>query len=120
MVIKAAENGRNYDAAPVLDGPIDRGILVERPMGSQLIIVSSIVLQNSAQMRFPQDNHMVDALTPDRLDQAFSKTILSRCAWGDGLVPDTHGAQSPRDDSDIDAIPISNEIVRSIIPRESL
>jgi hypothetical protein len=47
MVMKAAEDRRRYEASTVLDGPMDRGILVERPMGSQLVIVGSILLQNS-------------------------------------------------------------------------
>ena len=38
MVMKAAEDGRRYDSAHVLDGAIDRSVLVERPMSSQLII----------------------------------------------------------------------------------
>src|SRR6266571_9472267 len=38
MVMKAAEDGRRYDAAHVLDGAIDRSVLVERPMSPQLII----------------------------------------------------------------------------------
>jgi hypothetical protein len=48
MVMKAAEDRRRYEASTVLDGPMDREILVERPMGSQLVIVGSILLQNSA------------------------------------------------------------------------
>jgi hypothetical protein len=38
MVMKAAEDGHRYDAAHVLDGAIDRSVLVERPMSPQLII----------------------------------------------------------------------------------
>ena len=76
MMMKTSEDGHRYNAAQVLNGAMDRGILIERPMGSQLIIVGSISLQNSAQMRLAQDEHMVDALAPDRSDQAFSKPIL--------------------------------------------
>ena len=32
MVMKSAQDGRRYDAARVLDGAIDRSVLVERPM----------------------------------------------------------------------------------------
>ena len=76
--MKAAENGGRYESAPVLDGAMDWRILVDRSMGPQLIIVSSILRQNSTQMRLPQDNYMIDALTPDRPDQPFNKTILPR------------------------------------------
>jgi hypothetical protein len=46
--MKAAEDGRRYDAAHVLDGAMDRSVLVERPMSPQLIIIGSIVRQNPA------------------------------------------------------------------------
>jgi hypothetical protein len=39
MVMKSAEDGRRYDAAHVLDGAMDRSVLVERPMRPQLVII---------------------------------------------------------------------------------
>ena len=42
MVMQSAQDGRRYDAARVLDGAMDRRILVERPVRPQLIIVSGI------------------------------------------------------------------------------
>jgi hypothetical protein len=41
MVVKSAEDRRRYDAARVLDGAMDRGVLVERPMSPQLIIIDN-------------------------------------------------------------------------------
>src|SRR5437870_3776406 len=61
---------------------------------------------------------MVDALAPDRSDQPFGKAVLPRRAWGDGLVVDAHGAQSVRDGSAIDAIPIADQVARRLSPRE--
>ena len=48
---------------------MDRRVLVERPMRPQLIIVGSILGQDSAQMRLTQYDHMVDALAPDATTQ---------------------------------------------------
>jgi len=48
MVMKSAEDGRRYDAAHVLDGAMDRSVLVERPMSPQLIIIDGILRQNPA------------------------------------------------------------------------
>src|SRR5439155_21120102 len=48
MVMKSAEDGRRYNVAHVLDGAMDRSVLVERPMSPQLIIVGSILRQNPA------------------------------------------------------------------------
>ena len=60
MVVKAAEDGRRYDAAPALNGAMDRRILVEGPMSPQLVIIGSILPQNPAQMGLAQDDNMVD------------------------------------------------------------
>src|SRR5207244_8027430 len=61
---------------------------------------------------------MVDALASDRSDQPFGKAVLPGRAWGDGLVTDAHGAQSVRDGSAIDAIPITDQVARRLSPRE--
>ena len=42
LVMKAAEDGRMYDAAHVLDGAMDRSVLLERSMSPQLVIVGGI------------------------------------------------------------------------------
>src|SRR5438445_11905081 len=85
MVMKAAQDGRRYDAAHVLDRAIDQSVLVERPMSPQLIIISGILRQYPAQVRFAQNNHMVDALASDRTDQPFGEAVLPRRARGDRL-----------------------------------
>src|SRR5206468_11209621 len=61
---------------------------------------------------------MVDALASDRSDQPFGEAVLPKRAWGDGLVADAHGAQSVRDGSGIDAIPITDHVARRLSPRE--
>src|SRR5947207_4960085 len=61
---------------------------------------------------------IVDALASDRSDQLFGEAVLPRRAWGDGLVADAHGAQSVRDGSAINAIPITHQVARRLSPRE--
>src|SRR6266704_5686103 len=120
MVVKAAEDGRRYDVAPALDGSMDRRILVEGPMSPQLVIVGSILPQNPAQMGLAQDDNMVYTLAPDRSDQPFGKAVLPRRGWCNRLVSDAHGAQSTFNGSAVDAISITDEVVRSLIPGERL
>src|SRR5438105_972145 len=91
LVMKSAEDGRRYDAAHVLDCAIDRGVLVERPMSPQLIIISGILRQYPAQVRFAQNNYMVDTLASDRTDQPFGEAVLPRQTRGDRLVTDARG-----------------------------
>src|SRR6266700_5107819 len=52
--MKAAEDGRRYDAAHVLDGATDRGVLVERPMSPQLIIIGGILRQTRHKCASPK------------------------------------------------------------------
>jgi hypothetical protein len=46
---------------------MERGVLVERPISPQLIVVGSILRQNSTQLRFTKNDYMVDALAPGDL-----------------------------------------------------
>src|SRR5882672_1153138 len=71
-------------------------------------------------LHLAQDNHMIDALAPDRSDQPFGKPILPRRGWRGRLVPDPHGAKSACDNAAIDPIPIADEVVRSLIPGKGL
>src|SRR4030088_2742225 len=87
-------------------------------MCSNFVVIASIGSQDSAQMCLAQDNDVVHTFTPDRSDQPFGKAILPGRGWCGRLVPDAHGAQSARDDGAINAIPIADEVVRSLIPRK--
>jgi len=74
-------------------------------MRSEAVVVGGIGFQSSARMCLAQDNDVVQTFTPDRSDQPIDKVILRRgwCSW---FVPDAHGAQSARDDTAIDSVPI--------------
>src|SRR3982074_1498520 len=61
---------------------------------------------------------MVDALASDRSDQSFGEAVLPRRARGDGLVADAHGAQSAGDECAVHPIPITDQVARSLSPRE--
>ncbi len=89
-------------------------------MRSDLVVVTSIVSQDSAQMSLAQDDKMIHALASDRSDQPFGKTILPRRGWCSRLVPDTHGTQSARDDCAVDFVSVANEVLRGVIPRKCL
>src|SRR5260221_7316650 len=89
-------------------------------MSSDAVVIVRIRSQDLAQMHLAQDNDVVHTFTPDRSDQPFDKAILPRRGWCGRLVPDAHGAQSARDGGAINAIPIADEEVRSLIPSEHL
>src|ERR1017187_2424516 len=98
----------------------NRRILVQRPMRSDGVVVIGIGLQNPTQMCLAQNNNVVQALAADRSDQPFGKAILPRRGWCNWLVPNAHGAQSTCDDGAINAIPVSDHVARSPVPRKRL
>jgi hypothetical protein len=53
-------------------------------MRSDVVAVACVRFQNPTLMRLAQDNHMIDALAPDRSDLPFSKAILTRWGWCNG------------------------------------
>src|SRR6267378_1965450 len=85
MVMKSAEDRHRCDAAYVLDGAMDRSVFAKRPMSPQLVIISGILRQDPAEVRFAQDDNMVDTLATNRSDQSFREAVLPRRAWGNGL-----------------------------------
>src|ERR1019366_7209818 len=89
-------------------------------MCSDVVVVTSIGSQYPAQMRLTKNDDMIQALAADRPDQPFGKAILPRRGWRGRLVPDAHGAQSASDDSTIDAIPVSDHVAGSPVPRKCL
>src|SRR3979490_2352321 len=89
-------------------------------MRSDTVVVMGVTFQNPMQMPLALDNHMIDALAPDRSDQPFGKAILPRRGWRGRPVPDAHSAQSASNHAAIDPIPIADEVARRLIPRKSL
>src|SRR5258708_1237977 len=87
-------------------------------MCSEAVIIVRIGSEDSAQMNLAQDNDVVQALTSDRSDQPFGKAILPGRGWCGGLVPDAHGAQPACHNGTIDAIPVTDHVARSFVPRE--
>ena len=71
-------------------------------------------------MRLAKDNEVVHALTADRPDQPFGESILPRRGGRNRLVSNAHGAQSTCNDGAKEAIPIADEIARSLVPGERL
>src|ERR1700751_721481 len=71
-------------------------------------------------MRIAQNNDVVHTLAPDRSDQPLGETILPRRGRCNRLVSDAHGTQSACDDRTVYAIPVSDHVTRSPIPRKGL
>ena len=83
-------------------------------MSPQLIVVGSIL--QPAQVSFTQDDHVIDALAPDRADQPFSKPILPGRGSRNRLVTNPHGAQPAFEDHALDTVAIADLRSRAKLP----
>jgi hypothetical protein len=73
-------------------------------------VIVGITLQNPTQVRLAKDDDVIKALAPDRSDQPFCEAIL----------PDAHCTNAAQGELAIDAIVISDEVARRLIPGECL
>jgi hypothetical protein len=76
LVVKAAEDRLGCDGAETLNRAMERGVLVQRSMGPRLIIVGSIRAYDSAQVRFTEQDHVVQAFPADRANESLNVSIL--------------------------------------------
>jgi hypothetical protein len=78
MVMQSADERMEADAADPLNWARERRIFAQRSVRSGLIIVGGVFAQDPAQVRFAQDDNMVDTLVTDRSDQSFGEAVLPR------------------------------------------
>jgi hypothetical protein len=53
-----------------------RGVLVQRKVGTDAIVIVGIGFEDLAQMDLAQDQDMVQAFSPDRADEPFGVSVL--------------------------------------------
>ena len=78
MMMQAAEDRLRCDAAEALNLAMERGVLVQRSMRPQLIIVGGVCGCDPAQVRFAEHDHVVEAFPADRADESLDVSILPR------------------------------------------
>ena len=76
MVVKAAEDRLRCDGADGLNRAMKRGVLVQRLMSPRLIIIGGICAEDSAQVRFTEHDHVVQALPADRANEPLNVSVL--------------------------------------------
>jgi hypothetical protein len=59
-----------------LDWPGIRRILVEREVSARLMVVAEVAGQDATEVSLAEDEHVVQALAPDRADEPFREGIL--------------------------------------------
>src|SRR3954464_1764064 len=69
-----------------------------------------------AQMPLAKYEHMIEALASDGADQSFSATVLPRRSRRCRSVANAHRANAPRKCLAVDAVAITNDVVRHRLP----
>ena len=103
-----------------LDPPSERGILAQREMSPGSVVVVHVVLHDPPKLLFAGDDDVVEAFSPDRTDHLFDIAVLPRRSSGNRPVSNAHGTQSIFKGLAVDAVPIPDQIPRTLIPRECL
>src|SRR5258708_4387251 len=87
-------------------------------MNARRIVIKGIFAQDPAQVRFPEYDHVVETLPPDRADQSLHVRILPRRSGSDRPVPNAHGAQTLHEHRAIRSVPVPNEVTMCTVPGE--
>ena len=123
-MMKAAEPGQRDDHGILgglgLDEPAGGCLLSEIVMGPVVVVVGEVFLQDALQMGLSQDDHVVEALSSDGSNDTFDVGTLPWAPWRDQELVNAHTFDPFLEDIAIDAVPVSQQVLRRSIPRESL
>src|SRR5947208_5016145 len=60
LMMKATKDRLGCDGPDALNRPMERGVLVQRAMNARFIIISGKLVQDPAQVRLPEHDHVVE------------------------------------------------------------
>ena len=67
-------------------------------------------------MPLAEDNDMIEAITSDRADEPLRISILPRRVSRDRPIPDAHGPHALNEPGAVNAVPITDHVLRRISP----
>ena len=95
-----------------------RTVHVQREVRSPLVIVAEVVLQRSLEVPLIEHDHMVQALSSDRADDAFRKRILPWRSRGYEDFLHAHALDPCPEVCAVDPVPVPEEVSRRFVPWE--
>ena len=84
------------------------------------IVVPRVVSERPPQVRFTENDCVIEAFTPDGADDTLDVSILPRRSWCNGAVSDSYRIQAPFENLTVAGIPVSNQVPRRGLPRKRL
>src|SRR5919106_5543299 len=120
-VVQAADFGKLQDLSRRrrLDGPEVWGVLVEREVGSGLMVVGEIAGQDAAEVSLAEDEHVIQALASDRADEPLGERVLPRALRRRENLLDSHALHAMPELLTIDLVTIPDEVGGGGVVRES-
>src|SRR4051794_7681502 len=95
-------------------------VLGQRQMRSGAVVILSVGAKHMSQMPLTKYDYMIKALASDRADQSFRIAVLPRRSRRCRSVANAHRANAPNECLAVDAVAITNEVLRRALPTESL
>ena len=121
-MVQAADFGTLHDRPRrrTLDRPEVGCVLVEREVGARLMVIGKVSGQDTAKVSLAEDEHVIQALAPDRPDDALRERILPGAVWRREDLLDPHGRHPVPELRAIDVVTISEEVRRRGLVREGV
>src|SRR5262249_52596745 len=110
-MVEAADFAKRHDPAGLrpFDGPPVGRAFVEREVRSCAVIVREVRGQDAMPVAFAQNEDMIEALAPDRTDEAFHDRILPRALGRREYFEDPHTLHSVPEGVAVDVVAIAEE-----------
>ena len=118
--VQTAKVSDELDLTTSLGLPGKWRVFAQRQVRAGAVVIVCVGSEYVAQMRFAKDDHMVQAFSSDRSDQALDVSVLPRRAWRCRAVPDAHGFDPPLEHLPVGAIAIADKEFGCRVPRKCL
>jgi hypothetical protein len=121
-VVPAADFGKLHDLPRrrQLDRPEVGCVLVESEVAARLMVIGKVSGQDAAKVSLAEDEHVTQALAPDRPDEALRERILPGAVWRREDLVNPHGRHPVPELLAIDLVTISEEVRRRGLVREGV
>jgi hypothetical protein len=103
-----------------LDRPPVRRLLGEGEVGASVVVIRKVASQDAAKVTLAQDDHVVEAVAPNRADQAFGERILPRTSSSREDLLDPHTLHALSEGVAVDGVLIAQEVGRGRVVGEGV
>jgi hypothetical protein len=88
-------------------------------MSPDLIVIRSVSLQDTAQVRFAEHDEVVERFATYRSDEPLNVAVLPRRAWCGRVISDPHCTNAAGVRRTECAVAVANQVMRRFRPRET-